>query len=300
MTDRSLRSHALTLWGLLLAVPAAAPGGGGVEINSFTIDCGGGTLEGATYELTGTIGQPDAGGTLSSAGFDLRGGFWAAAAAGGPPPCPGDTNGDGVVDVIDIVMVILDWGSPDGKGDVNGDGISNVQDLVIVILNWGPCPEPPSGACCLAAAGDCLGDQTQEACASAGGNWQGEDTTCVPNACPQPALGACCVPMAGCSNITDHDCGLAQGNWMGPGTACCSSLGCSIGTPQPCCLVSGCVQLCSTNCQQQGGTLGCDDCESGACCLESGQCIQLNENVCATSGGTFIAGGTCFPDPCGP
>jgi hypothetical protein len=53
---------------------------------------------------------------------------------------PGDVNGDGVVDVQDLVDVILAWGPCDPPedcyGDLNGDGVVDVQDLVMVILNW--------------------------------------------------------------------------------------------------------------------------------------------------------------------
>ncbi|MHC4989772.1 MAG: hypothetical protein ACYTGC_02235 [Planctomycetota bacterium] len=59
-------------------------------------------------------------------------------------PCPGDTNGDGLVNVNDQLNVIFDWGT-DGSannGDIDGNGIVNVNDLLIVILNWGPCGPP--------------------------------------------------------------------------------------------------------------------------------------------------------------
>jgi hypothetical protein len=56
--------------------------------------------------------------------------------------CPEDIDGDGVVEVEDLVAVILDWGCmapPACAGDVTGDGETNVEDLVAVILGWGPC-----------------------------------------------------------------------------------------------------------------------------------------------------------------
>jgi hypothetical protein len=66
------------------------------------------------------------------------------------PSCPGDTDGDDVVNVNDLNNVILDWdtdGSANG-GDVTDatgtgppDGIVNVNDLNAVIVNWGAaCP----------------------------------------------------------------------------------------------------------------------------------------------------------------
>ncbi len=47
----------------------------------------------------------------------------------------GDVNGDGSVDVIDIVMVVnytLD-GLYNIEGDVNGDGVLNILDIVTLI-----------------------------------------------------------------------------------------------------------------------------------------------------------------------
>jgi len=48
----------------------------------------------------------------------------------------GDTNGDGVVDVLDLLEVINHWGDLGGPADVNGDGIVDVLDLLVVINNW--------------------------------------------------------------------------------------------------------------------------------------------------------------------
>jgi hypothetical protein len=54
------------------------------------------------------------------------------------PDCP-DINGDGYVNVSDLLAVIDQWGSTDSDADINGDGIVNVTDLLEVIGNWGPC-----------------------------------------------------------------------------------------------------------------------------------------------------------------
>jgi hypothetical protein len=42
-----------------------------------TIDGGGGTSTGSVYSVSGTIGQPDAGGPMTNGPFSLTGGFWA-------------------------------------------------------------------------------------------------------------------------------------------------------------------------------------------------------------------------------
>jgi hypothetical protein len=55
--------------------------------------------------------------------------------------CTGDVNGDGMVDVTDILAVIGAWGSTNGgPEDVNGDGIVNVDDLLSIVAAWGNCP----------------------------------------------------------------------------------------------------------------------------------------------------------------
>jgi hypothetical protein len=46
------------------------------SIDWFKISGGGGTSTGATYQVTGTIGQPDAGGAMTGGNYSLTGGFW--------------------------------------------------------------------------------------------------------------------------------------------------------------------------------------------------------------------------------
>jgi len=46
-------------------------------INWSTIDGGGGTSTGGVYSVSGTIGQPDAGPTMTNGPYALAGGFWA-------------------------------------------------------------------------------------------------------------------------------------------------------------------------------------------------------------------------------
>jgi hypothetical protein len=47
------------------------------SIDWYKIAGGGGTSTGATYSVTGTIGQHDAGGPMTGNGYSLVGGFWA-------------------------------------------------------------------------------------------------------------------------------------------------------------------------------------------------------------------------------
>ncbi len=61
----------------IIASVAFARSGGGYDLTWNTIDNGGSESSGNGYTLVGTIGQPDAA-MLSSGGFTLTGGFWAA------------------------------------------------------------------------------------------------------------------------------------------------------------------------------------------------------------------------------
>ena len=56
-----------------------------------------------------------------------------------------DTNGDGQVNVLDLVLVARSLGTSNARADANGDGTVNVLDLVTVAkhLGGGPPPPPP-------------------------------------------------------------------------------------------------------------------------------------------------------------
>lgn len=58
----------------------AQSSGGAFEVTQSTIDAGGGTSTGGEFELTGTIGQPEADPKAASGGeLVVAGGFWANA-----------------------------------------------------------------------------------------------------------------------------------------------------------------------------------------------------------------------------
>ena len=66
----------------LLAVPVGATVADQYEIDWYTIDDGGELgSTGGDYELSGTIGQPDAG-VLGDGEYTLVGGFWGSGTAG--------------------------------------------------------------------------------------------------------------------------------------------------------------------------------------------------------------------------
>jgi hypothetical protein len=53
--------------------------------------------------------------------------------------CSADLDGDGMVDGIDLGIMLIGWGSP--AGDVTDDGQTDASDLAAMLGAWGPCPE---------------------------------------------------------------------------------------------------------------------------------------------------------------
>jgi hypothetical protein len=70
---------------VLLSVAAASSHAQNYSIDWHTIDGGGGTSAGGGYSISGTIGQPEAGATLTGGSFSLTGGFWSIVQAPGAP-----------------------------------------------------------------------------------------------------------------------------------------------------------------------------------------------------------------------
>ncbi len=93
----------------------------------------------------------------------------------------------------------------------------------------GPCGAPPppnTGACCL-PDGTCV--QTDAGhCATAGGAYQGDGSTCGTVNCPPPPppndLGACCIVLGNgstaCNEVNQATCIANGGTWLGAGTHC--------------------------------------------------------------------------------
>lgn len=100
------------------------------EITRSTID-GGGVMvsSGRDFELSGTIGQPDAA-TMNGGDFELTGGFWF-----GLPPT--DCNDDGLVSLLDHETLTACLLGPDGGidaspcpcFDVDGEGDITLNDF---------------------------------------------------------------------------------------------------------------------------------------------------------------------------
>ncbi|TWT44089.1 hypothetical protein RAS1_04960 [Phycisphaerae bacterium RAS1] len=130
------------LWlGVLLAAstPALAQP---FEIDWSTIDSGGGmNSTGGSFEVSGTIGQPDAGSAMTGGSFSLVGGFWPIAQNVCSGFVLGDANCDNSVNVLDINGFVLGLSNPaqyaitfpgcllQCVADINDDGNVNVLDI---------------------------------------------------------------------------------------------------------------------------------------------------------------------------
>lgn len=112
---------------------ALGAGGSDYDLSRFTID-GGGVMSstGGDYELSLTIGQPDAG-RITGEEFELNFGFWF-------PVVAGDGNGDGVVNLADYdafedCLAGPGGGTPDGQCssfDTDGNGTVDLADFAAV------------------------------------------------------------------------------------------------------------------------------------------------------------------------
>jgi len=145
-TSRRLASTSLTIVVLAIAMFgfASAAQAQTFELVWTSLDCGGGEADGGAFALDCTIGQSDAGPALTGGTFSLVGGFWPGAA----PVCAADVNGNGAVNVDDLLAVINGWGScpvppagcPADIAPPGGNDVVNVDDLLAVINGWGGCP----------------------------------------------------------------------------------------------------------------------------------------------------------------
>ena len=131
-----VRRRATTRSACLIAVllTAATSSAQIFDLSWYTIDGGGEMFTaGGSFELSGTIGQPDAG-TMSGGNFELTGGFWAIRGGDSPPCDPCDMNCDGDINALDIepfLDLLFGGGDPCAacSGDVNGDGGINALDI---------------------------------------------------------------------------------------------------------------------------------------------------------------------------
>lgn len=124
------------MFAAIFAITVACPAFSQFDVKWNTTDAGGGSSFGGPWEITGTIGQPDAGKTLNGITV-LSGGFWSGVVHG---VLIADMNCDGAVNNFDIdpfVFALTDAGAYQAlypncdilAGDINGDGAVNNFDI---------------------------------------------------------------------------------------------------------------------------------------------------------------------------
>ena len=96
------------------------------------------TLIGHRNSINSVAFSPD-GTTLASGSDDGTILLWALAPETDEPSRPAaDVNGDGAVNIQDLVLVASRFGETgENTADVNGDGAVNIQDLVLVAAAFG-------------------------------------------------------------------------------------------------------------------------------------------------------------------
>jgi hypothetical protein len=55
-------------------------------------------------------------------------------------PCPADLDNDGVVGILDFLLLLGAWGpNPGHPADIDNSGAVGVNDFLILLAAWGPC-----------------------------------------------------------------------------------------------------------------------------------------------------------------
>ncbi len=123
-------------WNILEIVGPSGPGiSGGWFLKEFNLDILPGFTPNAQFRIRFTaedVGPQ----SVVEAGVDGVG----LSRLGCTDACP-DTNGDNVVDVVDLLVLLGSWGGcPGCPTDFNCDGVVGIEDLLAVLSIWGPCP----------------------------------------------------------------------------------------------------------------------------------------------------------------
>ena len=128
MNAKTKRLLVRTLLVFSMAGLVASAGPPQYEMSRFTI-AGGGEMRstGEEYELSGTIGQPDAG-SMTGGNFELTGGYWFEL-----PPT--DCNDDGLVSLLDHEAVVVCLLGPNGGIDASSCRCFDVDRDDNVTLN---------------------------------------------------------------------------------------------------------------------------------------------------------------------
>ncbi len=182
------------------------------------------------------------------------------------PYCTGDIEPDGLVDALDLALVLGSWGTANPIPDVNHDGVVNTSDLALVLGSWGQC-DPPA-VCCNARRRARCEILTAAECGSAGGIYlagSSDCADCLTALCGDPAAGDCCS---------------ANGTPACDDAACCMAV---CDTSPECCdseWGAGCAAAAQTVCRQR-----CADPPPNDACADS-LAILAGDTAYTTLGAT--------------
>ncbi len=117
-------SLVLGCWSLVLLFCSSSSQAQSYTIDWSTIDGGGGTSTGGVFAVSGTLGQPDAGPTMSGGNYSVDGGFWGIIAAVQTPGAP-------LLTIFRTATntAVVSWPSP-------STGWNLQQNTNVVTTNW--------------------------------------------------------------------------------------------------------------------------------------------------------------------
>ena len=102
----SRKRFCVTISVALLCLPVVVQAQTNYSIGWFSVDAGGGTSTGGLYSVSGTIGQPEAGGPIHGGNFSLVGGYWSLFAV--PTPDAPQLR----IHLVNPTTVTVSWPSP--------------------------------------------------------------------------------------------------------------------------------------------------------------------------------------------
>jgi len=137
----------LTTYNLPATLSIPVPAGVDIDDESPVVYALGGEAWNALLSTTNALGRTSSAAVAATGTFQLG--------ATGASATPWDPNGDGVVNIIDLVTVASAFGTtaqPGSLADINGDGLVNIVDLVTVSSHFGERTDAVAGAPALASA----------------------------------------------------------------------------------------------------------------------------------------------------
>jgi len=132
--------HTIVAAGALFGLATIAIGGTPeYSISTYSIAGGAGMHQSGNIMLVGSTGQPVVASGIMGGGFSLTSGF--TQDSGGPPPCPADLTGDGILNFFDVSAFLGAFSAQLPTADFNGDGIYNFFDVSVFLgLYSAGCP----------------------------------------------------------------------------------------------------------------------------------------------------------------